>query len=385
MAQEPLVSYSSAFRELVLTFPVTPTPSPIKLACLVDDEEYTPTPSVARYPVRTFSPRVSNDDYLADDETTPTQSAFASPPQLMNAFYFRQSLRSPSTYSRDSPLYNVDGFLFRRNLSDAELEQRRLDAIQPRSSLRTPTPVSRNRHKFSTSPYEPSPDYCESILTDPEQEQILDSIESDSIYDDEESNVIDWNYNDQSNLKRHLGIGLRFDNDSVREVGFVNSSVEIHDDLTERAYAPSEYGRISNASTPALTQDNDDVDDLDSVNHVQLGYDASPGTLHFYSQAGVPITTRELQDDFVAAQSTNLAGGILDIDQAAENEKYCANADFFDVNFPLMTTASSQELLASRANGSVHIHSPKIKQESVDPDEHHLIPGIVDDLADPDY
>lgn len=350
-----------------------------------DDEEFS-IPPVARRPARTSPIRMDNDAYLAVDETIPTQSAFASPPQLMNSFYFQQNLRSPSlgSMSTNSVPYGVESFCFVNNPTTAGIFQRRLEATQPSSSSIHPNPISWNQSVSPNPTYSTEYHSYDRNLTDSEQEQILEPIESDSFLDDEKSVESDHNYTVPAILKESLGLGLASDDNSIRDIGFVNSSVEFHDDLTERAYIPSESGRISNVSTPELTQ-NDDIDDLDSVNGIQLGYDASPGTLHFYSQAGVHITTRELQDDFAAAQSTNLAGGILHIDQAAEDEKYRANVNFFEITGPLKTTASSQELLASCSNGSIHICSPKIKRESVASEEQHLIPGIVDDLADPDY
>lgn len=172
---------------------------------------------------------------------------------------------------------------------------------------------------------------------------------------------------------------IDFDGTSVRDIGFIGCGIQIEDDLTEKAYAPSESAEVCSISTLEVEQ-NDDIGDTESMN-AELSYDASPGTLHFFTQAGVHITTRELQDDFVAAQSTNLAGGALDIDYAAEAEKDQMNVDFFLDE----TTFSSRNLLATNVDSTSAASSPQTDSTSFDLEQQYLIPAVVDDLADPDY
>ena len=164
----------------------------------------------------------------------------------------------------------------------------------------------------------------------------------------------------------------------IRLAGPLQTPLITPDDITERALVPSIRGEISNASTPELTRDNGDEGNLDLA---APGFDASPASLHFFSQAGVHVTTRELQDDFVAAQVSKLAGGCLDIDPTSQIEQDRVTAEFFGLSHSKTTSCC---LETASSTGTVRVHKTKQK-DAASACQQFLLPAVYDDLADEDY
>jgi len=164
----------------------------------------------------------------------------------------------------------------------------------------------------------------------------------------------------------------------IKTAGLLVPSLVTSNHSTEGALVPSFRGEIETASTPKLTQDDSDEE---IVPVVDPGLDASPSSLHFFSQAGVHITTRDLQNDFVAAQVTSLAGSYLDIDQISQIEKDRVTSEFFGLS---KSWAASSSLDAASPTGTVHVQKKK-QRDSANADQKYLLPAIYDDLADEDY
>lgn len=164
----------------------------------------------------------------------------------------------------------------------------------------------------------------------------------------------------------------------IKSAGPLEIPLTAVDDITERAFVPSIRGEVSNASTPELVEDDRDTGKLDLT---VPGFDASPASLHFFSQAGVHVTTRELQDDFVVAQVSKLAGGHLDIDEISQIEKDRVTAEFFD-QWHSETTSSCIE--PASPTSTVRIHKTRQK-DAAGASQQLLLPAIYDDLADEDY
>lgn len=164
----------------------------------------------------------------------------------------------------------------------------------------------------------------------------------------------------------------------IKSAGPLDTPLITPDNITERALVPSIRGEISKASTPELTRDGCDAGNLELA---APGFDASPASLHFFSQAGVHVTTRELQDDFVAAQVSRLAGGRLDIDQTSQIEKDRVTAEFFGLSRS-KTTSSCLE--AASPTDTVRVHRTKQK-DAASASQQFLLPAVYDDLADEDY
>lgn len=150
--------------------------------------------------------------------------------------------------------------------------------------------------------------------------------------------------------------------------------------VTVNSAMHQESAEIYDAETPELTPD-DSIDESISPEGI-FGYDASPATLHYFNQAAVHVTTRELVDDFVAAQSTNLAGGVLDIDEHTEAEHAHANAAFFKFGATSPAINQTKPRLYCGFVDSEYTGSPGTAVEQ------QVLPAqdvAVDDLADPDY
>jgi len=164
----------------------------------------------------------------------------------------------------------------------------------------------------------------------------------------------------------------------IKSAGPLEIPLTALDDITERALVPSVHGDISTTSTPKLVEDDRDTGKLDLT---APGFDASPASLHFFSQAGVHVTTRELQDDFVVAQVSKLAAGHLDIDETSHIEKDRVTAEFFG-QWHSETNSSCIE--AASPTSTVRIHKTRQK-DAAGASQHLLFPAIYDDLADEDY
>lgn len=172
--------------------------------------------------------------------------------------------------------------------------------------------------------------------------------------------------------------GLDVDDRNIIATGTYENPVNLITPTSAHTIGPPMSAEICDVETRIPTSD-ETVETGPYENG--LGYDASPATLHYFNQAAVHITTRELVDDFIAAQATNLAGGVLDIDQVAEAEKELANDAFF-VAGPQDSffNPPSAHILDGTYNPGHLNYTTTIAAH-----DKNAIPLEVDDLADPDY
>ena len=202
-----------------------------------------------------------------------------------------------------------------------------------------------------------------------------DSDSEHTSFEDTESEYTNTLHNDTQS--EYAGIDV--DEENIIATGIYGNPINLVTPTTAHTIIPSMSAEICNVEVPDLTSNDENYDNILYENG--LAYDASPATLHYFNQAAVHITTRELVDDFVAAQATNLAGGALDIDQVAEAEREFANDAFFAADgADSFTNPPSPHILDGTYNpGYLNYATAMTAQNET------AVPLEVDDLADPDY
>jgi len=175
-----------------------------------------------------------------------------------------------------------------------------------------------------------------------------------------------------------------FDNAAtVKNVATVEAPIVTQSCITERAFVPSTCGEIFDISSPNAESEN--AHNEADFYSAPPEFDASPGSMHFFSQAGVHITTRELQNDFVAAQATSLGGDYLDIDQGFEDEKNRATSEFFANQPPSVIYESVKSAFTGTNNTVQETELYQRQQATGYLSSENLILARTDDLVDKDY
>ncbi|KAK5955688.1 hypothetical protein OHC33_003329 [Knufia fluminis] len=275
-----------------------------------------------------------------------------------------------------------DEFFRRRTLSLGDFDgTRKIASPIPREEPRR-TPV-RDSIEAPLTPRSangcaPRPRYYDwDYGSTPSKFELVDEHGREMWFGDEESIKDDHSYMLPEQLEDLIEPHGKIDPElQIKTAGPLEIPLVTANDITERALVPSIRGEVCSASTPELTRDDSDEEDT-----VGPGFDASPASLHFFGQAGAHVTTRELQDDFVAAQVTELAGGYLDIDQASQLEHDRINSDFFHIS---NAETFSRSLEAASPTGTVRIRG-KSDAKPTSESQQYLLPSVYDDLADEDY